>query len=365
VYGRMSVRYAVGMPRDLVLKAPRVLEFVDIESRPLRDGEIRLRSLVSGISHGTELNLYRGTAPFATRTFDTDLRVFVPRTQPGSPARLGYDLVGEVVEVGPGVEGVEIGDIFHAGQPHQEEAIVRLDESGDAYPPCKLPRQDVHRGIFASLASVALYAVHDAQIKVGDTVVVFGGGVIGQLVCQLARLAGATVVMLVEPRAERRHVAADLGVTETLDPGATSMPVGYEVKRALGDRGADIAIETSGTYPGLHGAIASVGVGGTVVAAGYYQGGGTELRLGEEWHHNRPNLVSSMGVWGCPHRSYPLWDRKRVMRTVVDLIYSDRLIVEPLLSESIPFDDAPEAYKRLDEDPGSALRIALTYTSAT
>ncbi|HEY8455605.1 MAG TPA: zinc-binding dehydrogenase [Actinopolymorphaceae bacterium] len=349
------------MPVRLVLTAPRVVEFVESESRPLRAGEVRLRSLISGISHGTEMNLYRGTAPFATQRFDLDLRVFVPATTSKQPVSLGYDMVGEVVEVGPDVDGVEVGDILHTGQPHQDESIIRLDEGEDFYPPCKLPRQDVHRGVFTSLASVALQAIHDARIKVGDAVVVFGGGVIGQLVCQLAAMNGAGRVVLVEPHADRRRIARQLGTSAALDPTATDMPVGYEVKKLLGDRGADIAIETSGTYSGLHSAIASVGVGGTVVAAGYYQGGGLDLRLGEEWHHNRPTLVSSMGVWGCPHRDHPLWHRRRMMETVVDLIYSDRLVVEPLLTETIPFRRAPEAYKRLDDDPGSALKIALSY----
>ncbi|MEQ7128413.1 zinc-binding dehydrogenase [Actinopolymorpha sp. B11F2] len=349
------------MATCLVLTAPRTLEFAVTEHRPLRDGEVRLRTLVSGISHGTELNLYRGTAPFATRSFDPQLRVFVPSEESSRTAKLGYDLVGEVVEVGPGVDGVAVGDILHTGQAHQEEPIVALDAHTDFYPPCKLPRTHVERGLFVSLASVALQAVHDARIKVGDAVVVSGAGVIGQLVAQLARMNGADPVAVVEPHAERRNLAVRLGAAEALDPTAGDQPIGYQVKKALGNRGADIAIETSGTYPGLHGAIASVGVGGTVVAAGFYQGGAADLRLGEEWHHNRPNLVSSMGVWGCPHRDHPLWNRARIARTVVDLIYSDRLVVEPLLTDRVPFRQAPKAYERLDNDPASALKIALTY----
>jgi 2-desacetyl-2-hydroxyethyl bacteriochlorophyllide A dehydrogenase len=345
----------------LVLTAPRTLEFVETDHRALREGEVRLRTLISGISHGTELNLYRGTAPFASRSFDPQLRVFVPSEESRGPAKLGYDLVGEVVEVGPGVDDMAIGDVLHTGQPHQEEPVVSLDQTTDFYPPCRFPRAHVEKGLFVSLASVALVAVHDARIKVGDAVVVSGAGVIGQLVAQLARLNGADPVVVVEPHAQRRELALQLGAAEALDPSAGDQPVGYQVRRALGDRGADVAIETSGTYPGLHGAIASVGVGGTVVSAGYYQGGAADLRLGEEWHHNRPTLVSSMGVWGCPHRDHPLWDRVRIAHTVVDLICSERLVVEPLLTDRVPFRQAPKAYERLDNDPSSALKIALTY----
>ena len=64
-----------------------------------------------------------------------------------------------------------------------------------------------------------------------------------------------------------------------------------------------MAIETSGTTAGLHDAIAAAGLGGRVVTVGFYQGGAPELRLGEEWHHNRLDMVSSMGAWGAPHRA--------------------------------------------------------------
>jgi threonine dehydrogenase-like Zn-dependent dehydrogenase len=346
----------------LLLTSPRSLEFVELESRPLDAGEVRLRSLISGISHGTELNLYRGTAPFASKTFDPHHRSFVP-AEPGErlwPVRLGYDLVGEVTEVGPGVDAVGVGDRLHVGQPHQSESIIRFDRA-EGYPPSRLPRHDHERGLFISLGSVALQAIHDARIKVGDDVVVTGAGVIGLLCVQLARLAGAARVVVAEPLAERRAVAEELGATATIDPTESEAP-GHVIKKLLRTAGADVTIETSGSDAGLHLAIAAAGVGATVVAAGFYQGGAARLRLGEEWHHNRLNLVSSMGVWDCPHRDHPLWHRPRMMDTVTDLIYSDRLRVDRLLTETIPFERAAEAYQRLDRDPASALKIALSYS---
>ena len=58
------------MPRTLVLAGPRQLELSDHPSRALGPGEVRLRSRLSGISHGTELSLYRGTSAFADKVFD-------------------------------------------------------------------------------------------------------------------------------------------------------------------------------------------------------------------------------------------------------------------------------------------------------
>jgi len=123
----------------------------------------------------------------------------------------------------------------------------------------------------------------------------------------------------------------------------------------------DAAVETTGATAGLHAAIAACGLGGTVVAVGFYQGGSPELRLGEEWHHNRLDMVSSMGAWGAPHRAYPAWDRPRVMRTVVDLIASGAVRLDGLPVRRFPFAHAVDAYGWLDEHPSEAVKVALTY----
>jgi threonine dehydrogenase-like Zn-dependent dehydrogenase len=118
------------MPRTLVLDGPRQLRLSDMPTRPLRPGEIRLRSLLSGISHGTELSLYRGTSAFTDKVFDRGLRAFV-EPPAGSvaayPVTLGYEMVAEVTEVGPDVTEVAVGDLVHTGTPHQEETVLDLD----------------------------------------------------------------------------------------------------------------------------------------------------------------------------------------------------------------------------------------------
>jgi threonine dehydrogenase-like Zn-dependent dehydrogenase len=125
--------------------------------------------------------------------------------------------------------------------------------------------------------------------------------------------------------------------------------------------GADVAIETSGAAAGLQDAIASAVLGGRVVAVGFYQGGANALRLGEEWHHNRLELISSMGAWSAPHRAHPAWNRQRVMATVLDLLASGRVEVDALPTRTFRFDEAVDAYAWLDEHPNEAVKVALTY----
>lgn len=353
------------MARVLTLVAPETLEIQEVELPPLGPGQARLRSLVSGISHGTELNLYGGTSPFGERVFDREHRLFRPRTE-GTvyPSGLGYELVSEVVEVAPDVEGLAPGDVVHTLDGHRDETIIDVERSRTAgYPLAKLPdASHAERATLLSLGCVALTAIHDAQLKLGDAVVVSGLGTIGLLILQMAKLNGASTIIAVDPVASRRELATALGAAAVIDPLNVDESVPWEVREANGGRGVDTVIETSAAYPALHNAIASVDIGGRVVSVGFYRGPvGESLRLGEEWHHNRPEIVSSMGVWGCPHRSHPRWDRARIGTTVADLFFSGALDTNGLLPRLVPFEEAPSAYARLLKDPQAELKVGLDY----
>ena len=356
------------MATVLKVGSPGQVRFAHIDAeRELRAGEIRIEGLISAISHGTELNHVRGTSPFADRYFEPNLRAFVKGSAAGAhtPDRLGYEMVARVTEVGPSLDGIRVGDLVHTGTPHQDVTIVNLPEQREfGYPLTVLAGgSSLEPALFISLGSVALQAIHDARIKAGDRVLVSGLGAIGLLTMQLAALSGASAVVGSDPLGRRRQLAEGLGATMTIDPSAAEKEGGIalQVKRAYGATGVDVAIETSGSYAALHSAVASVGVGGRVVSVGFYQGDAVGLRLGEEWHHNRPDLISSMGVWGCPHRDYPLWDRQRLTDQVRDLLYSRKLATDSLLTHRLPFMRAQDAYTLRDTHPQDVLKVALVY----
>ena len=353
------------MPRTLVLDGPRRLRLSDQPTRPLRPGEIRLRARLSGISHGTELSLYRGTSAFTDKVFDRGLRAFVEPPAGSAaayPVTLGYEMVAEVTEVAPDVTEVRVGDLVHTGTPHQEETVLDVATSLEAtYPLVRLPTPErPERALFISLAAVALQAVHDAEIKLGDAVSVHGLGAIGLLTVQMCRLEGIQNVFALDPDPTRRKLAVDLGASHVLDP-TDDKPVGLQLRDLNDGHGVDVAIEVSGSDRGLQGALEAAGLGATVVAAGFYQGGAANVRLGEEFHHNRLSLIASIGAWGVPDRHAPLWDRRRVMDTATRLLYTDRVSVAGLLGRRFPFAQAPAAFRWIDEHPQDAVKVALSY----
>jgi 2-desacetyl-2-hydroxyethyl bacteriochlorophyllide A dehydrogenase len=349
------------MPKELQLSSPRQVRIIAYDDAPLQPGEVRAQAVLSGISHGTELNLYRGTAPFRTKRFDRDLRLFLEAGEEAMyPAKLGYEWVGRVTDVGPDVTGFAVGDLVHLPFPHRETYTFRPDEPTWFGRPEPLPPGlDPDRAIVLALAGVALQAVHDAQIKLGDRVAIFGMGVIGLLAVQLARLDGALWIDAVDPLPGRRALAEQFGADRALDPAAGD--VALAIKTASPQRGADVAIELSGNDTALHEAIRSVRMAGTVVAGGFYQDGSVSLRLGEEWHHNRVTLLSSMGVWGCPHRDYPTWDRARIHATATHLLAAGKLRADGLITHRIPFERAQEAYELIDQHPQDVVKVVLTY----
>ena len=112
---------------------------------------------------------------------------------------------------------------------------------------CSRPASIPLCGVFARIGAVALNAVLDADVHVGETVAVFGQGVPGLLATQLARLNGGTVVA-VDRLPRRLELAQSLGAATIVD--ATTSSAAETIKRLTGGRGADVVIELTGLERG-------------------------------------------------------------------------------------------------------------------
>jgi len=345
------------MARALVLKAPRELAFEDVPDAPLGPGEVRIRTLYSGISAGTELSQYRGSNPFMSKRFDAGRRLFQPSDAPSwdYPIRnLGYEEAGEVVETAPDVTDIAPGARVFGTWGHRTHHVMTRDE---ALPRLLPEGADPLIGIFSHIGAVALNGVHDAQIRIGDVVAVFGLGVPGQIAAQAARRSGAHVIG-VDPQQGRREMALRLGCPEVLDPSAG--PVAEAVRERTEGRGADAVIEATGNAAALHEAIRTAAYAARVAALGFFQGEARGLLLGEEFHHNRIVLVSSQISGVAPEASYR-WSKPRLWRTAVRLQHEGVLDLVPLVTHVEPFEDAPTLFARLDAGDGQALQTVLRF----
>jgi 2-desacetyl-2-hydroxyethyl bacteriochlorophyllide A dehydrogenase len=252
------------------------------------------------------------------------------------------------------VRRYQVGDRLFTEFPHQTAWV--FDEKEDFF---RLGADTAPEdALMLSLATVAFIAAQDGEVKLGDRVAVFGGGIVGQLTAQMALLNGASRVFLVEPSEERRQLAVSHAAVEPIDPGR-EIPA-LAIRRALGGRWPDVVLECSGKIEGLRAAVQTAGVAGTVVAAGFYAGDTRNFSFAEEFLHNRITIKASMGVWGCPSRWPLAWDRRRNLETVMAMIEKGKLNLKGFASLRVPFKEAQRAYEAI-RDNRAPLRVLLTY----
>lgn len=348
------------MGQIAVFTEPRRLEIQEVEDRPLAANEVRLRTLFSGISAGTELTAYRGSNPYLHKRWDANRRLFVPdaNTSMQFPvAGWGYEECGEVVELGADVTRVKQGDVVYGTWGHRTHHVVTEEYAAGRIQP---PGLDPILGIFSQMGAISLNGVLDAAIRIGETVAVFGLGTPGQIVAQLARRSGARVIG-VDPIRLRREMACQLGaVDEALSPAESG--VAEHIRALTGNRGADVCIEASGAYSALQEAIRTAAYSAKVVSMGFFQGQGQALYLGEEFHHNRVNVVCSQIYGVSPELTYR-WNTDRLVHTFMDLQAQGVLNLRPIITHVLPFSASAEAFRICDMEPETAVQVVLDFSA--
>lgn len=288
----------------------------EIRSEPLAEPglkEVRVRTLYSGVSRGTERLVLAGRVP------ETEYERMRAPFMGGAftfPVKYGYAAVGRV-EGGPA--GL-VGRLVFVLHPHQDvfnvpvETVVSLP---DGVPPA--------RAVLAANMETALNAVWDAQPAPADRIVVVGAGVVGALVAWLCGGIPGAKVTLVDVEPARAALARSLGV-DFAAPDA-----------ALGD--CDLVVHASGTGSGLATALRLAGMEATVLELSWYGSGEIPVALGGAFHSRRLKLVSSqVGQVAPSHR--PRWTHKRRLAAALDLLRDPRL--DALLAPPIDFADLPE-----------------------
>lgn len=345
------------MPLELRYR-PADARFVLSPYKPpaLGPQQVRGRTLLAAPKHGTEMRAWERSA-FRGRRWDPRLRLFLDQEEPSPPPPESV-LVGnmgllEVTEVGPEVEGLRPGDQAYGYMPVRE---IQTMEATGLRP---LGGLSPEAAVCIDPAHVALTAVRDGNVRLGDWVAVFGLGAIGLMTVQAARASGARRLLAIDPLPGRRQRAIQLGADVALDPAAGDTALA--IKRATGLAGVDVALETSGADPALREAIRCLRQCGTAVAVGWSRGDGRGLHLGEEFHINRPTLVATQHAeyWGNPNRDHPLWDPGRVRDACHELFAAG--LFTPVLEPVVTLAEAPSTLEAVLHDPGSVLKVGVRF----
>jgi len=347
------------MPKEVVATAPGRLIFREYEEPLLKPNQVRVRSRLSAEKHGTTLAVYRGLSSVNEKVYDPRLSMFFPKDSGRGwtvsfPMHVGNMTAGIITEVGDAVTRFKVGDRVYGYFPFRETHTATEDRVHSAPP--ELSDEEL---VCIDPATVALMAIREGNVRIGDRVAVFGLGAIGLMAVQMAKISGSILVAGVEPVEKRRNLAQRYGADILFDPEGCD--VGLEMRKATGEKGVDISIETSGSYEALHQAIRATAFGGTIVPVSWYHGEAEGLNLGEEWHFNRQIMVSGARVESEPYRDHPRWDRGRIYETVIKLYGQNRLNVDGILDPIVRFEDVIDAYRMVEEEPQKTVKLGVKY----
>ena len=342
------------MPQELIADRRGHAVLRNYEEVALEPNQIRFRSLFSAVKHGTELRLFRADSSDASDRWDHQLGLHRrgEAVQAGFPIALGNMSMGEVVEVGAGVENFKTGDRVFGHAPMRETHTVeasRLEHVPQGITPQGLMYWDP--------ADSAVGAFQDGPLRLGDRVAVFGLGAIGLMVAQAARISGARWVVAVDPIEIRREAAARHGADLVLDP--TQVDAGLEIKARTENLGVDVAFETSGAYPAIEDALRATRYRGTVISTAYYAGN-QGLHLAGEWHRNRIRIVSSRAN-SEPFQDFG-WDYARIKRESLALLVEGRLKADDLIKPIVAFEEVAEAFQEINAHPEQTIKLGVDHT---
>jgi len=288
------------------------------------------------------------------------------------PLVMGHEAAGEVVETGTQVHDLQPGDrvtfdsTVYCGQCFFcSRGDVNLCDNrevlGVSPGPYRrhgafaeyvaVPRRIMYRlpdnlsyeqAALIEAVSVAVHAVGITPVRLGDTAVVVGAGMIGLLAVQAVRLAGATRIIAIDPDDSRLKLAVDMGATMVVNP-KTEDAVAVIRERTEG-RGADVALECVGATDPIRTAIAGVRKGGAVTLVGNVT---PDIDLPLQSVVTRQiRLQGSCASNG----EYP---------ACIALLSAGAIKVEPLITAVAPLQDGPSWFDRLYRHEPNLMKIIL------
>ncbi|MCX7798813.1 MAG: zinc-binding alcohol dehydrogenase [Fimbriimonadales bacterium] len=326
----------------------------EIELPPLPEDGVRIRCLHGVEKHGTMMAFVKGYANERGR-WDPERRMHVPEGMLwGYPVPLGNMQHGEIVEAGAACARLRKGDRVCVSAPFQPELVAREAD-------CWLVPEGVdwRDALLLDPCEFALGALRDGGVRIGDRIAVFGLGAIGLCCVQLAKAAGCSLVVALDPIRGRREVARKTGADATLDP--TSGDVGLALRETVGREGPDVVIDFSGAPQALQQAIRGIAYGGTIVLGAFPPPHNQGIDFGGEFHMNRPRIVSSRAC-SDPNPDHPRWNHRRIQEECFELILRGCVRGAEVLGPMVEFDDLPDAYLRVAGDPTAGVKLTVQYS---
>jgi NADPH:quinone reductase-like Zn-dependent oxidoreductase len=284
------------------------------ENLPPPDGaEVRVKTIISALSRGTESLVFAGRVPESE--FKRMRAPFMAGDFP-FPVKYGYAAVGQVQDGSPALRDRNV----FALHPHQTS--FNIPAASAVVLPDQVPP---HRAVLAANMETALNGIWDAAPGPADRIAIVGAGVVGSLVAYLCGQLPGAEVTLVDINPVRAELAATLGV-DFAEPAKAA-------------RDCDLVVHASGSPEGLGTALELAGDEATVLEMSWYGDRPVTALFGGPFHSRRLRLISSqVGSISPSHR--PRWTYNRRLSAALGLLADPRL--DALLAPPVAFHDLPK-----------------------
>lgn len=360
------------------------LTLLDVPVPACRPGGVLVRTAYSLISTGTEL-MKVGEASMsllgkARARPDQVAKVLQSAASTGPMATyhkvtnrldsytpLGYSLSGIVEQVGPGVHDVSVGDLIAcAGNEHALHSEVNWVPK-NLYHPVPTGVSAEHAA-FTTVGAIALHGVRRGDPQLGETALVIGLGLIGQLVVQLLIAAGVRVVG-VDPAADRCRVAEGLGAETCGDPGSAQVESvvdeltcgnGVDQVYLAAGGSSNGPVEVAARLSRDRARIVDIGKCNLNLPWNAYYEKELDLRFSRSYGPGRYDPGYELDGHDYPI-GYVRWTERRNLGCFLDLIARKRLNVAPLITRVAEFADAAETYRQLARGEFPALAVLFRY----
>lgn len=359
------------------------MQLLEVPFPALGKGQIMVRNHYSAISAGTEGKTvkdarlsYIGKAKSrqeevkkvisAAKTHGVMKTYQMVMNKLETPNPLGYSCAGEVIEVADDIKHIKVGDFVACGgmtANHSEVVVVPKNLCVKINQP-----ELVKSAAFTTIGAIAMQGVRQAEVSLGESCVVIGLGIVGQITVQLLSAAGVNAIGL-DIDQNQVNLAKKIGFKHAYNSSDESIE--NVIEQVTNGFGADSVIITAGTSSlepiNFAGVIARkkakvviVGAVPTGFDRGNYFKKELDLRMSTSYGPGRyDNDYEQKGI------DYPIgyvrWTENRNMQSFIELIEAGKLDLESLISHQFGFDKAQDAYQLIVDRSEHLCGMVLKY----
>lgn len=334
----------------VVFPAQNRVELQECEIPQCKENEMLVKSIVTNISTGTELTLLQANV-------DKDSPWWSNIRYPNEP---GYSNVGRVIAVGANVPQQMIGKRILSSAKHRNYAVVDYTNP--------LAYKTIPDGVateeaaLGTIAKITLGSIRVAQIRPGDCCVVYGAGIIGQMVARFAKVAGSSTVIVTDVsnlRLSKLPKDPCFVTVNTKEENAEQV-----VKEKTAGRGADVVFETTGVPSLVEQELHCLAMRGKLIITSSPKGASTVSfdycnRMGITIIGAHNNAVHTPVETPADR-----WTKANDVAYFFELLLKKQISVREMITHEICWKEAVQAYQMLMEDRTQALAVNLIWEEA-